>query len=132
LSSIIARVSSSGVTPEQGLVAADSQWSHPDPPAPLLITDPFSTRATLTPFLAAAMAAQQPAIPPPRTKTSAFISLDLPYRMGYGHLNPDVLEFCNLFSFYFPVPTFRGYPADHNKNQSRYSVGKKQPKINIK
>ena len=49
---IIASVSSSGVIREHGLVAAISQWSQPEPIAPLAKVDAFSSTTTLAPRLA--------------------------------------------------------------------------------
>jgi hypothetical protein len=49
------------------------------PPAPLVRVTPFSTITTLAPLRAAPIAAQHPAMPPPSTRTSQWISFSLPY-----------------------------------------------------
>ena len=67
----IASASSSGVTREHGFVAAISQWSQPEPIAPLVIVAAFSHMTTRAPRLAAPIAAKQPEAPPPMTSTSA-------------------------------------------------------------
>ena len=59
---------------ERAVAVRDGGQAEAGPPEPLLIVSPFSTSATLTPFLAALMAAQHPAMPPPMTKTSVSIS----------------------------------------------------------
>ncbi len=72
----------SGVTRDRGFAGALHQWSHPGPPDPLRTVSPFSTRATRSPCLAAPMAAQHPAIPPPITSTSVSTTRSSPKRMG--------------------------------------------------
>ena len=76
--SATARVYSSGETVLKGLVQAACQWSTPAPPWPLRRVWPFSTMITEAPARAALMAAWQPAMPPPRTSTSAETLVSLP------------------------------------------------------
>src|SRR5262245_40843645 len=81
----MASVRSSGVTREHGLVAAISQWSQPEPMAPLVRVAAFSIITTLAPRLRAPIAAKQPEAPPPITRTSVSISSVRSYSTGYGH-----------------------------------------------
>ena len=92
---------SSGFTRLCGFAGTLHQWSQPGPPEPLRRISPLSIIATFAPFRAAVIAAQHPAMPPPKTTTSTSYSVSSPNLTGYGH-SGGVPSFCRN-SFHVPI-----------------------------